>query len=106
MKLTIKTIVLGIALVFSVSPFVGCDPTTEVNAKYDAMTGEKLPEKVYHLKDSKVEYIRVKDDNDRIEVMLLRFEIEGHIYYSRADCSSSLTHSAACLCNTNNVERN
>lgn len=109
MKLAIKMIVLGIALTFGVASNVGCDPcdsNSKIHAKYDAMTGERLPEKVDHFKDAKVE---VKDISDGIFfVRLVRCEIEGHVYYSRHDSDSSWIHAASCPCRTNmlsNAER-
>lgn len=81
---------------------IGCDQKTEINAKYDMMTGEKLPEKVDHLKDTKLETAIVKATNRDSRRMLFRYEIEGHVYYSEGH---SMIHSEACSCKTNNSQK-
>ena len=81
--------------------FTGCDKTPQ--ARYDAMTGEKLSEKVEHLKDAKFEQMWFDDDGFRLRVF--RIEMEGHVYYTRSCGESSFTHSAGCPCHTNNIER-
>lgn len=80
---------------------IGCDKTPQ--ARYDAMTGEKLPEKIEHLKGAKVEQMRF--DVDSFLLRVFRIEMEGHVYYTRACGESSFTHSAACPCHTNSIER-
>ena len=80
----------------------GCDQKTEINAKYDMMTGEKLPEKIDHLKDAKLEIAIVKATNRDSRRMLFRYEIEGHVYYSEGH---SMIHSEACSCKTNNSQK-
>ena len=81
---------------------IGCDQKTEITAKYDMMTGEKLPEKIDHLKDVKLETAIVKAINRDYRRMLFRYEIEGHVYYSEGH---SMIHSEACSCKTNNSQK-
>ena len=81
---------------------IGCDQKTEINAKYDMMTGEKLPEKIDHLKDTKLEVGIVKATNRDSRRLLYRHEIEGHVYYSEGH---SMIHSEACSCKTNNSQK-
>ena len=81
---------------------IGCDQKTEINAKYDMMTGEKLPEKIDHLKDTKLEVGIVKATNRDSRRLLYRYEIEGHVYYS---AGHSMIHSEACSCKTNNSQK-
>lgn len=81
---------------------IGCDQKTEINAKYDMMTGEKLPEKIDHFKDTKLEFGIVKATNRDSRRILFRYEIEGHVYYSEG---YNMTHSEACSCKTNNSQK-
>lgn len=92
-----------IALVASMVLFNGCDEHPTVEAKYDALTGEKLPEKVDHLKDATAED-KVIDGTD-FRYRIVRFVLEGHVYYSREFGESVLTHSEACPCKTNSVHK-
>lgn len=97
LKIAFASILLSVGTIC----FMGCDESPQ--ARYDAMTGEKLPEKVEHLKDTKFEQTWFDDDGFRLRVF--RIEMEGHVYYTRACGESSFTHSAGCPCHTNNIER-
>lgn len=99
-KRELKIAFTPILLLAGIMCFTGCDETPQ--ARYDAMTGEKLPEKE-HLKDAKFE--QMKFDTASFRLRVFRIEMEGHVYYTRACGESSFTHSAACPCHTNNIER-
>lgn len=98
-----KLMIAGYLMVIGFLTMIVCGCSDTPQARYNAMTGEKLPEKVEHLKGAKVEQMRF--DIDRFLLRVFRIEMEGHVYYTRACGESSFTHSAACPCHTNNIER-